>query len=373
MTAKESYMRLAIQMAKVTIGQTSPNPAVGCVVVKDGKVVGVGVHAKAGEAHAEVNALNQAGADAKGADLYVTLEPCSHVGKTPPCADLIIAKKIRNVFIASIDPNPLVAGEGIEKLRRAGINVEIGICEDDAITLNKYFFHFLKTKKPYVTLKTAVTFDGKTAASTGDSKWITSEAARSDVHQYRHKHDAILVGINTVIRDNPSLTTRLPQGGKNPIRIVLDTHLKISMDSNLLTDHEAPTMIVCGNKADPYKQEQIEKTGAKVKRMPQPDVQIRHLLEWLGEENIISLFVEGGSRVHGTFLESGNYQELIIYIAPKILADRMAFPAFDGTAKTLMAENKPVQFQSVEMVGPDLKVIATPVKCGGEEDVHGNR
>ncbi|MBS4204212.1 bifunctional diaminohydroxyphosphoribosylaminopyrimidine deaminase/5-amino-6-(5-phosphoribosylamino)uracil reductase RibD [Lederbergia citrea] len=373
MATKEMYMKLALEMAEAVVGQTSPNPTVGCVVVKDGIIIGMGAHMKAGDAHAEVNALNDAGDGAKGADLYVTLEPCSHYGKTPPCTDLIIAKQIRNVYIASLDPNPLVSGRGVEKLLQAGINVKTGICEDEAINLNKYFFHYIKTKKPYVTLKTAVTLDGKTAATSGDSKWITSEASRLDVHEYRHKHDAILAGINTIIRDNPHLTTRLPRGGKNPIRIILDTHLAIPLSSNLLIDKQAPTIIVCGSDADGEKQGKIEQTGATVKRMAQTKIEMSDLLQWLGEEQITSLFVEGGSTVHGSFLESGFFQEIIMYMAPKLLGDSTGFPAFGGAKKSLMAESYPLHFKSVELIGPDLKVVAIPAKCGGDEDIHRHR
>ncbi|MEK3887556.1 bifunctional diaminohydroxyphosphoribosylaminopyrimidine deaminase/5-amino-6-(5-phosphoribosylamino)uracil reductase RibD [Bacillus sp. FSL K6-3431] len=372
MSTKKFYMKLALQMAGAVIGQTSPNPVVGCVIVKDGRILGTGVHMKAGDAHAEVNALHQATDETDGADLYVTLEPCSHYGKTPPCADLIIAKKLRNVFIASLDPNPLVSGKGVEKLRQAGIHVETGICEEEATQLNKYFFHYIQTKKPYVTMKSAVTLDGKTASTSGDSKWITSEAARLDVHQYRHRNDAILVGINTVIRDNPHLTTRLPQGGKHPIRIVLDTHLDIPMESNLLIDNKSSTIIVCGNEADKNKQEQIESKNVTVKRMAYTHIHIEHLLDWLGEEQITSLFVEGGGTVHGSFLESGHFQEVIMYIAPKLLGDNTGSPSFGGSAKKLMSESHLLQFQSLEMIGPDIKVVAIPEKNGGESDVHRN-
>lgn len=372
MAMKEDYMKLALKLAEAVIGQTSPNPAVGCVVVKDGNVIGMGAHLTAGEAHAEVHALEQAGEEAAGADLYVTLEPCSHYGKTPPCADLIIEKKIRNVFIAVMDPNPLVSGSGVEKLRQAGITVETDLCKEEAMQLNKFFFHFIKTKKPFVTLKTAVTFDGKTAASTGDSKWITSEAARQDVHLYRHRHDAILTGINTVIRDNPHLTTRLPQGGKNPIRIVLDTHLDIPLRSNLVNDQAAQTIIVCGSEANEAKQQEIERAGVKVKKMDEPSVQIEPLLEYLGEEQITSLFVEGGSTVHGSFLEKGSFQEIIMYMAPKFLGDPMGISAFGGSPKQLMAESKQLHFKSIEMIGQDIKIVAVPEESEGEVHVHRN-
>ncbi|HEY4553951.1 MAG TPA: bifunctional diaminohydroxyphosphoribosylaminopyrimidine deaminase/5-amino-6-(5-phosphoribosylamino)uracil reductase RibD [Bacillaceae bacterium] len=365
MAGKDYYMDLALKLAASVLGQTSPNPAVGCVVVKEGEIVGMGAHLKAGEGHAEVHALEQAGEKAAGADLYVTLEPCSHYGRTPPCADMIIARKVKRVYIASLDPNPLVSGRGAEKLRRAGILVETGIHEEEAENLNKYFFHYMRTKWPYVTLKAAVTLDGKTAASTGDSKWITSEEARVDVHLYRHRHDAILAGIQTVIHDNPQLTTRLPQGGRNPLRIVLDTDLRIPLESRLLTDKAAPSWIVCGRFAESEKQEQLEHLGARVKRMDTERIDIRSLLEWLGKEQIMSVFVEGGSRIHGSFIDEGLFQELVMYVAPKTLADHSGFSAFAGMPKSKMEESKKLQFTTVEQVGPDIKIVAVPIKEGG--------
>lgn len=361
---KHFYMNLAIQLAESVVGQTSPNPAVGCVVVKNGQILGMGAHMKAGEPHAEVNALKQAGEKAEGADLYVTLEPCSHTGRTPPCADLIIEKKIRRVFIAGLDPNPVVAGNGAAKLRNAGIPVEYGICEQHAEKLNKFYFYFMKTKKPFITLKTAVTFDGKTAASSGNSKWITSDEARLDVHHYRHRHDAILVGINTVLYDNPHLTTRLPQGGKNPIRIVLDTHLKIPMECNLLNDNAALTIIVCGKHANKQKRRAIEEKGIKVKKMSAEKIEIEPLLDWLGEEQILSVFVEGGSSVHSSFIDSGFFQEMIMYMAPKLLNDGKGTSAFAGIPKQSLQDSIPLVFKSIEQIGPDIKVIVEPMERG---------
>lgn len=208
-------MELALNLAEATIGQTSPNPSVGAVVVKDGQLLGVGTHLKAGEPHAEVHAIAQAGQKAKGADIYVTLEPCAHYGKTPPCAELLVKSEVKKVYIACLDPNPKVAGKGVKILTEAGIEVEVGIGEQRALKINQSFFHYQNTRRPFITLKAATTLDGKTATVTGDSKWITSEKAREDVHEERHKHDAILVGgRNTVEQDNPSLTTRLPPGWK---------------------------------------------------------------------------------------------------------------------------------------------------------------
>lgn len=236
------YMDFAIDLAKRVSGQTSPNPVVGAVIVKHGEIVGFGAHLKAGEAHAEVQAIKMAGLEkTSGATVYVTLEPCSHFGKTPPCSNLLIESRVKRVVIASVDPNPLVAGEGIKKLQDAGIETVVGVCQEKALALNEVFFHYIKTNTPFVTLKTAASLDGKTATYSGESKWITGPDARLDVHHYRHKHDAILVGVETVIKDNPSLTTRLPSGGKNPIRVILDTSLRIPIHSNVLTDGQVDT------------------------------------------------------------------------------------------------------------------------------------
>ena len=237
------YMRFALNLARSAEGQTSPNPLVGAVCVKDGQIIGTGAHLKAGTPHAEVHALMMAGTESHGADLYVTLEPCAHTGKTPPCTDLIISSGIRRVFVASIDPNPSVNGTGIGLLKAAGIEVITGILQEEAEQLNRAFFHFIKYGKPYVTLKAAATLDGRLSTQTGDSKWITSDAARTDVHHLRHTHDAILVGVQTVLHDNPFLTTRLPHGGKNPIRIILDRHLRTPTTANIVTDGAVETII----------------------------------------------------------------------------------------------------------------------------------
>jgi diaminohydroxyphosphoribosylaminopyrimidine deaminase/5-amino-6-(5-phosphoribosylamino)uracil reductase len=217
----EFYMKLALDLTRSAEGQTSPNPLVGTVCAKNGQIIGTDAHLNAGTPHAEVHALTMAGADSVGATLHVTLEPCFHIGKTPPCADLIIKKGIRRVFVASIDPNPSVNGTGIGLLKAAGIEVVTGILQKEAEHVNRAFIQFIKHNKQYVTLKAATTLDGRLSTQFGNSKWITSDESRADVHYLRHTHDAILVGVQTVLHDNPFLTTRLPHGGKNPIRIIV--------------------------------------------------------------------------------------------------------------------------------------------------------
>ncbi|MBM7647855.1 diaminohydroxyphosphoribosylaminopyrimidine deaminase/5-amino-6-(5-phosphoribosylamino)uracil reductase [Bacillus ectoiniformans] len=360
----EHYMKLALTLAEGVKGQTSPNPPVGAVVVKEGRVVGMGAHLKAGEGHAEVHALNDAGDEAIGADVYVTLEPCSHYGKTPPCADLLIACKVKRVYIAAVDPNPQVSGRGIRKLQEAGIEVFTGICEKEARSLLEPFFHFIQTNTPFVTMKTAITADGKTAAYTGHSRWITSEQAREDVHLIRHQHDAILVGVNTVLQDNPLLTTRLPQGGKHPIRIILDTQLRIPLEANVIINKEAETIVVCGYDASNVKEQELSNIGIQVIRLQQSFISVKNVLMELGKQGIMTLLVEGGSEVNASFFQERSFQQLLIYMAPKLIGGKLAPTAFGGEGLPLMNEAIPLQFEAVELLGPDLKITASLKKEG---------
>ncbi|WP_025695915.1 bifunctional diaminohydroxyphosphoribosylaminopyrimidine deaminase/5-amino-6-(5-phosphoribosylamino)uracil reductase RibD, partial [Paenibacillus durus] len=240
----EFYMSLALDMAERAQGQTGINPVVGCVVVKDGAVIGLGTHLKRGTGHAEVHALNMAAGQAAGSTAYVTLEPCSHYGKTPPCSERLIAEGVARVVIACEDPNPQVAGRGIAMLREAGIEVEVGLLRERALRLNEKFIKYILTKRPFVTLKSASTLDGKIATRTGDSKWISNEAARGIVHTMRHRHQGIMVGVGTVIADNPSLTTRTEVPGINPVRIIIDSNLRTPLESSVVTDKQAQTIIV---------------------------------------------------------------------------------------------------------------------------------
>lgn len=352
---KEQYMNLALSLAESAAYQTSPNPPVGAVVVKDGRILGMGAHLKAGEAHAEVQALKQAGEAAEGADIYVTLEPCAHFGKTPPCADLIIERGLSRVFIAAVDPNPLVGGKGIERIKEAGIEVETGICEQRAHELLTPFFHFIQTNRPYVTIKTAVTADGKTAAYTGHSRWITSDAAREDVHLLRSRHDAILTGIGTVLLDNPLLTSRLPQGGKNPIRILLDTHLRVPLDFHIVQNKEAKTIIFCASDAETKKQRALESEGVTVIRLPH--MSVNAVLDELGKMNIMTLFVEAGAEINASFLDIGAFNRLVMYMAPKLIGGKSAPSSFGGLGGSSMDEALDLEFISMEQIGPDLKIV----------------
>lgn len=254
MKTDSDYMQLALELAASAKGNTNPNPCVGAVLVKDGVIVGTGLHRKAGEPHAEVHAFNMAGEHAKGATLYVTLEPCSHYGKTPPCANLVKESGVSRVVVATMDPNPSVAGRGISLLRAAGIEVEVGLLEQEARKLNERFIHNMVANRPFVISKFAMTMDGKIATHNGHSKWITSEEARLQVHKLRHEMDGILVGVGTVLADNPSLTTRLPhREGENPIRIILDSELKTPLNANVVNTAVAQTIIVTSDEVDEAK------------------------------------------------------------------------------------------------------------------------
>lgn len=360
----EKWMEFAFQLAKQAIGQTSPNPLVGAVVVKDGELIGFGAHLKAGEPHAEVHALNMAGEKAKGATLYVTLEPCSHFGKTPPCSELIIKRGIKRVVVAALDPNPLVSGRGVKALQDAGIDVEAGILQKNGHELNKVFFHYIQTNTPFVTLKYAATFDGKIATKTGDSKWITGEEARQDVHRYREIHDGILVGVNTIIKDNPSLTCRLPDRKRTPIRIILDTHLRIPLDANVITDKEAETWVICQD-GDLNKKAELKKLGIEVLTL-HDQWNIPNILKILGERGITSLFVEGGARVHASFLKAEAVNELIVYFAPKILGDPEGISAVMGDEALKMSMAHSFEIKSVTKIGEDVKIVSVP-KRGGQD------
>ncbi|WP_438824339.1 bifunctional diaminohydroxyphosphoribosylaminopyrimidine deaminase/5-amino-6-(5-phosphoribosylamino)uracil reductase RibD [Bacillus sp. JJ1533] len=355
-------MNLAINVAKAGVGQTTPNPVVGAVVVNEGRVVGIGAHLKAGEPHAEVHAIQMAGENAKDATVYVTLEPCSHHGKTPPCADLLVNSNVKRVVIATTDPNPLVAGKGIAKLQAAGIEVEVGVCKEQADGLNSVFYHFLDKKIPYVTLKSATTLDGKIATVTGESKWITGEEARNDVHLYRSIHDAILVGVNTVLADNPSLTTRLPNGtGKNPIRIILDSSLRTPLDSQVVNDGKAETWIIVTNQVSEEKMNEFSgKNGVRVIQLQESELSINTVLTVLGEEGISSIYVEGGAEVNGSFLKERAINQVIIYLAPKLVGGKQAPTSIGGTGIESIDNALQLTIKSVEQIGEDVKIVAEP-------------
>lgn len=364
MSDKE-YMKIALELAKTAKGKTNPNPMVGAVIVKDGVIVGSGLHRKAGEPHAEVHAFQMAGEHAKGATLYVTLEPCSHYGKTPPCANLVKSSGVRRVVVATKDPNPQVAGRGIQIIKDAGIEVEVGVLEEEARRLNERFIHNMQTKRPFVISKFAMTLDGKIATHTGHSKWISGEQSRLSVHYLRNEVDAILVGIGTVLADNPSLTTRIPGvKGKNPIRVILDRNLRIPLDANVLNTDIADTIIVTSTNADPMKIAELEKRNVTMIYCTSVDegLDLREVMEELYKRNIMDVLLEGGSEINTSFLRAGLIDKFIVYIAPKVLGGRNSKTPFTGPDVDLIDESFPIEFDSVEKSGEDLCMIAYPKK-----------
>ena len=363
MTEKEQYMHRALDLARQGAGHVSPNPMVGCVVVKNGKIIGEGYHERYGEYHAERNALMHVREDPQGADLYVTLEPCCHYGKTPPCTEIIIEKKIRRVFIGATDPNPKVAGKGIEILKNSGIEVETGILEEECLRLNEVFFHYIQTGTPFVIMKYAMSLDGKIACSTGDSQWITGEAARKHVHELRKRYASILVGINTVIKDDPMLNCRLEEG-VNPIRIVCDSSLRIPVESRIMqTAREIPTILVCTEDTmeceDKIKKvDELRSMGAEVIAAGRRQVDLTQLMKLLGERRIDSVLVEGGGQIHGSLNDLGLAHKIYAYIGNKIIGGVDSPGPVKGKGALRMIETSAVNDMKVQMLDEDVLIEA---------------
>ncbi len=354
----EFYMRRALELAAQAEGDTSPNPMVGCVLVDaEGNIAGEGYHHKAGQPHAEVNALKDAGRDARGATAYVTLEPCAHYGRTGPCCRALAAAGVKKVVTACLDPNPLVAGRGIAYLRQQGVEVVTGVCEKEARRLNERFFCWITKKRPFITLKYVMTLDGKIAAHTGDSKWITGEEARTFAHRLRRQHDAVLVGIGTVLEDDPELTTRMVKGS-NPVRVVLDSRLRLPMTAAVL-NMEAETIVFTGPEADSLKAEAISALpNVEVVRLPEEDgrLPIELVIRELAARNITSLLVEGGSAVHGAFRDAGLADRVYAFIAPKIIGGSSAYTPVGGRGCDLIEDGWQLRETEVLSLGGDLMV-----------------
>ena len=356
----EKYMGQALALAQYAKGRTSPNPMVGAVIVCDGRVVGEGWHRKAGTPHAEINALQQAGDLAYNASIYVTLEPCSHHGRTGPCVEALIAAGIKKVIIAMTDPNPLVAGQGISKLREAGIEVVEGVLAKEAAKLNEAFIKWISTRKPFVLLKSAMSLDGKIASYTGHSKWITGAESRIYVHQLRDTYDAILVGIGTVLADNPTLTTRLAYQGKNPIRVVVDSMARTPIHSNVVTDGLARTMIAVTDKAPQEKIDALRACGVEVIECEKTTagVNLSHLFKILGEQQITSILIEGGAAINASVLEDNLVDKINWFIAPKIIGGVDAPGPVGG--KGIADVNDAKGFEDIHMdtIGEDILISA---------------
>ena len=354
------WMAQALALAERGRGRVEPNPMVGCVIVKAGKLVGKGYHQRFGGPHAEPNALADAGAKAKGATVHVTLEPCAHYGKTPPCVDALIAAQVAKVVLAVRDPFPETNGKGVRKLRRAGIEVLEGVMKEEAAALNAAFFKWVQTGRPLVTLKWAMSLDGKIATRTGDSKWITGEAARRYAHQLRSWNQAILVGVGTVLQDDPLLTCRIP-GGRDPIRVVVDSKLRTPLDSQLVTStSEAPVIIVTLRSAPKARRLKLERAGVEVVnvRSKNKRVDLAALLDALGKRGISTLLVEGGSQVHGGFADAGLADRVAAFVAPKLIGGADAKPAVGGSGPKLMADSLPLESISWRPLGDDLLLEA---------------
>lgn len=355
----EKYMRLAMQLAGNAIGRTSPNPLVGAVIVKDNRVVGCGWHRKAGTPHAEVHALNQAGELAQGADVYVTLEPCAHYGKTPPCAKALVEAKVKNVYGGLLDVNPKVAGKGFKILEDAGIHVEYGFLQDELRKQNEVFFKWIEHKKPFIVLKAAMTLDGKIATATGQSKWITNETSRAYGYKLRDIYDGIMVGINTVIEDNPMLTVRV-DGGKNPIRIVVDSSLKIDINANVVQDKSAKTIIATTDKANKDKILKLQAQDVDVIVVDKDEndkVDIEKLLDILGQQNICSILVEGGATLSGSFVAKKLVDKVYFFIAPKIIGGKEAKTPVAGTGILNLQEALALKDIQIEKLEEDILII----------------
>lgn len=353
----EWYMSRAMKLAEQGAGFVSPNPMVGAVIVKDGKIIGEGYHRYFGGLHAEREALAACTETPKGATMYVTLEPCCHYGKQPPCVEAIVEAKIRHVVVGAKDANPMVAGKGIAYLREHGIRVTEHVLEAECRKQNEVFFHFIRTKKPFVILKYAMTLDGKIATATGASKWITGEKARAHVQTQRHRYSAIMVGVGTVIKDNPLLTCRM-EGGRNPVRIICDTHLKTPLESQIVaTAKDVPTILAtCCRQEEAYIPYQQAGCCILPVKEAQGHVDINHLLELLGEKEIDSVIIEGGGTLNWSVVNAGIVNKVQAYISPKFFGGKDAKTPVEGRGVDIPSAAFCLAKTNVTMLGDDILV-----------------
>ena len=354
------FMKEAIKLAKKRKGLTHPNPTVGAVIVKDGKIIGKGYHKKAGLPHAEREAIKDAlkkGHDLKGSTMYITLEPCCHYGKTPPCTDAIIENKISQVVVATLDSNPLVAGKGIEKLKKHGINVKVGILEEEAKNLNRDFFTYITEGRPYIILKWAQSIDGKIATFTGDSKWITNEKARKDVHKLRKEVSAILVGKNTALEDNPELTVRHIKTEKQPIRVLIDKDLEVPPDYKIYNEKTKTIVFTSLNPKNKKTLQALQKrpnVEVVKKETVEGKIPLREILGDLYKKGVVSLLVEGGSKTISQFLKEKLFDEINVYIGNVIIGDGK--PSVEGTLCEEIRKCSRLQLEKVKKIGDDVKL-----------------
>jgi diaminohydroxyphosphoribosylaminopyrimidine deaminase/5-amino-6-(5-phosphoribosylamino)uracil reductase len=354
----KTFMQKTLDLAAKGKGKTSPNPMVGAVIVKGGKIIAQGYHKKAGTPHAEIVAIKKAGLLSKGATLFVNLEPCCHTDKrTPPCTKAIIESGIIKIVVAMIDPNPKVAGMGIRELRKAGIKTEVGVMEAEAKKLNEAFIKYITKKEPFVFLKIAQTIDGKIATATGDSKWITGTKSREHVHKLRNDVDALLVGIGTVRKDNPSLDCRI-KGGVNPYRIIVDSSLQIPINAKLLNHKDNRTIIATTEKASPKKIKQLTSRGTRVivVNSKQKKVDLKKLIKEVGKLDITSIMIEGGSTINASALSSKIVDKVLIFIAPKIICGTDSIPSIGGKSPALLRSAYQLKNINTIRFGDDLLI-----------------
>ena len=362
------YMKLAIQLALQGTGHTSPNPLVGAVIVKDDQIIGQGYHARYGDLHAERAALAACTQSPEGATIYVTLEPCCHHGKQPPCTEAILESGIKHVIIGSRDPNPLVSGKGSRILREHGIEVTEDFMREECDAINTIFFHYIQTGMPYVTLKYAMTMDGRIATRTGASRWITGEKARENVHKDRNRHAAILAGIGTVLTDDSLLNCRI-EGGKDPLRVICDTKLRIPLDSQIVrTAKEIPTIIAAGEDLDQSissKLTALKAAGCRILPLPLKDghPDLHALMEALGKEKIDSVLIEGGSQIAWSALSCGIVNKIQTYIAPKIFGSQKAPGPVGGAGVEVPAEGFALGTPYIRMLGDDILIESEVISC----------
>lgn len=351
----EKYMLYAIELAKKGIGFVNPNPLVGAVIVKNGRIIGEGFHERYGDFHAERNALASCGESAADADMYVTLEPCSHHGNQPPCCEAVAAAGIKNVYIGSSDPNPLVSGKGIEYLRNKGVNVVENVLKEECDAINNIFFHYITNKRPYVIMKAAMSIDGRTASYTGDSKWITNEMSRKDVHNTRKQVAAIMVGVNTVIADDPMLDCRMEKPS-NPIRIICDSSLRIPISSKIMRTAKSIPTIIATVSDDEEKIENLKELGADIIVTKGGKVNLNSLMLELGKRKVDSVLVEGGATLHASMLENHLVDLLQVYIAPKIIGGVDAKPVVAGKGVELVKNAYIFKSPKIKTFGDDVMI-----------------
>ncbi|MFY2763318.1 bifunctional diaminohydroxyphosphoribosylaminopyrimidine deaminase/5-amino-6-(5-phosphoribosylamino)uracil reductase RibD [Arenimonas sp. MALMAid1274] len=356
-----AHMARALQLAERAAFTTHPNPMVGCVIADGDRVLGEGWHVRAGEPHAEVHALRAAGAAARGATAYVTLEPCAHHGRTPPCADALVAAGVTRVVAACRDPYYQVSGQGFSKLQAAGITVDCGLMEAAARQLNRGFFSRIERGRPWVRVKLAMSLDGRTALANGDSKWISSPASREDVQRWRARSGALLTGIGTVLADNPRLTVRLPEGEEfvAPLRVVLDDRGRLPATCHLLTDGAAPTLAVHGDDVVPDYGDEV--TAFAVRRFIHGGLDLGAVMSQLAQRGVNELQVEAGATLSGGLLRAGLVDELLLYVAPILLGEK-GRPLFTGIDPTTMLDRLGMRLVDTRQLGPDLRLLLTPDK-----------